>query len=192
MKIDTGSAVSIISDGLWNVILTGTARGYSCRAKNLYRSAHPSQRTVSGLSYIWRSDCWLSTFSFKREGYFTVWGKLAWTNKTQLKNDHNRWSTVSECAQPPEPPKWIPEVITKCSDIFRDEFGTLKYIKAAISVKPEATPKCHKARPLPFAMKEKVKKRTWEPHCLLPNLSTNKEMKRKIDERKLGCQIITT
>lgn len=42
--------------------------------------------------------------------------------------------------------------------VFRDELRTLNDIKATISVKPDATPKFHKARPLPFAMKEKVEK----------------------------------
>lgn len=42
--------------------------------------------------------------------------------------------------------------------VFRDKLGTLKDIKATISFKPDATPKFHKARPLPFAVKDKVEK----------------------------------
>lgn len=37
-----------------------------------------------------------------------------------------------------------------------EELGTLREIKATISVKPDATPKFHKSRPLPFAMKTRV------------------------------------
>ncbi|CAL9702513.1 unnamed protein product [Knipowitschia caucasica] len=55
-------------------------------------------------------------------------------------------------------PKSIQDVLDKYADVFKDELGTLKGIKAAISVKPDAVPKFHKARALPFAMKEKVDK----------------------------------
>lgn len=50
------------------------------------------------------------------------------------------------------------EVLDKYSEVFREELGTLKDIKASIIVKPDVPPKFCKHRPLPFAMKERVEK----------------------------------
>ncbi|XP_023204972.1 uncharacterized protein K02A2.6-like [Xiphophorus maculatus] len=50
------------------------------------------------------------------------------------------------------------ELLDTYSDVFKEELGTLKDIKATIVVKPEMLPKFNKHRPLPFAMKEKVEK----------------------------------
>ena len=44
------------------------------------------------------------------------------------------------------------------SEIFKDELGILKGIEATISVNPQAAPKFHRYRPVPFAVKEKVEK----------------------------------
>ncbi|KAJ0056475.1 hypothetical protein NL108_008034 [Boleophthalmus pectinirostris] len=52
-------------------------------------------------------------------------------------------------------PQTIKDLIDKYSEVFRDELGTLKDIKASIIVRPEVPPKFCKHRPLPFA-KEKV------------------------------------
>ncbi len=49
-------------------------------------------------------------------------------------------------------------MLEKYSEVFKNELGTLKNIKATISVKPDVAPKFYKNRPLPFAMKERVEK----------------------------------
>ena len=47
-------------------------------------------------------------------------------------------------------------VLDKYPDVFKDDLGTVKGMKATIHIDPEATPLFHKARPVPFALKEKV------------------------------------
>lgn len=54
----------------------------------------------------------------------------------------------------------IQEVLDKYSEVFKNELGTLKDIKATISVKPDVPLKFYKSHPLPFAMKERVEKET--------------------------------
>ena len=44
------------------------------------------------------------------------------------------------------------------SEVFKDELGILQGIEATISVDQHATPKFHRYRPVPFAVKEKVEK----------------------------------
>uniref|UniRef100_A0AAV2KXD0 ribonuclease H n=1 Tax=Knipowitschia caucasica TaxID=637954 RepID=A0AAV2KXD0_KNICA len=68
------------------------------------------------------------------------------------------WKMIKKVTESTTKPKSIQDVLDKYADVFKDELGTLKGIKAAIFVKPDAVPKFHKARVLPFAMKEKVDK----------------------------------
>lgn len=74
-----------------------------------------------------------------------------WLEKIKLD-----WKTIKMVSENTKTPKSIPDVLAKYSQVFKDELGTLKDIKATISVKPDATPRFHKARPLPFAMKARV------------------------------------
>ena len=47
-------------------------------------------------------------------------------------------------------------ILQKHAAVFQDELGELKGTKAKISVDPTVEPQFHKARPVPFALKEKV------------------------------------
>ena len=50
----------------------------------------------------------------------------------------------------------LSSLCTKYANIFKDELGTVSSHKAILQVNPEATTKFHKARPVPFAIKEAV------------------------------------
>ena len=50
----------------------------------------------------------------------------------------------------------LSSLCTKYANIFKDELGTVSSHKAILQVNSEATPKFHKARPVPFAIKEAV------------------------------------
>lgn len=52
--------------------------------------------------------------------------------------------------------KSIADVLEVHSEVFKDELGTLRDIKATILVDPEVRPKFYKSRPLPFVMKARV------------------------------------
>ena len=44
------------------------------------------------------------------------------------------------------------------AEVFRDELGVLRGIKATVAINESAAPHFHKARPVPFALKEKVER----------------------------------
>ena len=50
----------------------------------------------------------------------------------------------------------LQSILDKYPDVFKDDLGTIKGVKAKIYVDPEATPLYHKARSVPLALKEKI------------------------------------
>lgn len=80
---------------------------------------------------------------------------MAGSNQTELEMIKK---VIENVTHPTTKPKSIQDVLDKYADVFKDELGTLKGIKAAISVKPDAVPRFHKACVLPFAKKERVEK----------------------------------
>ena len=48
------------------------------------------------------------------------------------------------------------QLFTEYSEVFRDQLGVLRGIEASVSVDPQATPKFHWPRLVPFAIKEKL------------------------------------
>ena len=50
----------------------------------------------------------------------------------------------------------LDEILEKHSDVFSDELGTVKDFRASFKVHPDVSPKFIKARPVPYALKDKV------------------------------------
>ena len=49
-------------------------------------------------------------------------------------------------------------LLEEFAEVFCDELGVLKYIEATVNIHESATPRFHKAHPVPFVLKEKVEK----------------------------------
>ncbi|CAC5392622.1 unnamed protein product [Mytilus coruscus] len=58
----------------------------------------------------------------------------------------------------PEKDKELQDLLRKYPQVFKEGLGTLKGTKARIYVDKDATPKYFKARPVPYALKEKIEK----------------------------------
>ena len=52
----------------------------------------------------------------------------------------------------------LKSLLDKYSDIFKDELGTMNSIRAELLVKENASPRFHRPRPVPFALKEAVER----------------------------------
>ena len=52
--------------------------------------------------------------------------------------------------------KRLEEILQKHAQLFEEGLGTLQGTKAKIHVDPTATPIFHKARPVPYALREKI------------------------------------
>ena len=52
----------------------------------------------------------------------------------------------------------LKEILKKHWNVFDEELGSMKDIMVKLTVKPGTTPRCLKARPVPYAIKPKVEK----------------------------------
>ena len=50
----------------------------------------------------------------------------------------------------------VEETVTEYANLFKKELGLLRGIEADVSVEQSATPRFHKCRPVPFALRDKV------------------------------------
>ena len=50
----------------------------------------------------------------------------------------------------------VDDLLTKFQNIFKDELGTVKDVKAHIHLHPNSEPKFHKAHTVPMALRQKV------------------------------------
>lgn len=51
------------------------------------------------------------------------------------------------------------EILKRYDEVFQDELGTMKSIKAELKLKENATPKFHRPRTVPFALRTDWKRR---------------------------------
>ena len=64
-----------------------------------------------------------------------------------LKNIRLNWGTIKRISDD------LDDVLTKHRKVFGDELGTMRDAKAKLYVKPVSTPKFHKPRSVPHALK---------------------------------------
>ena len=72
-----------------------------------------------------------------------------WMQKLRL-----HWQNIFH--QNSSPLTEVSSLCTKYADIFKDELGIVSAHRATLQANSEAAPKFHKARPVPFAIKEAV------------------------------------
>ena len=91
---------------------------------------------------------WSDAFGLTEEGISAV--KSVDIDLTPSSNSLQEEVNVLNCKQ-------FSELKGKFNDVFSGKLGKCKQLKANMHLKPEARPVFHKPRPLPFAIKQKVK-----------------------------------
>ena len=69
-----------------------------------------------------------------------------------LQKLHLDWCEICRLQQA----QTLQEILQKHSDVFREKLGELKGTQAKIHIDPQAQPRFHKSRPVPFALRKKV------------------------------------
>ena len=72
-------------------------------------------------------------------------------------------------------------VVNELADLFTEELRLIKRVRAHVQLRPDATPKLYKPRPVPFAVKEKIEA---DLECLT-NMSIIEPIYAQIRQRQL-------
>lgn len=149
MEIDTGAAVSIISEKEFKAVFpTEPLEVARVKLKTYTGELMPVLGQFEAkVSYDGQTEV-LSLIVVKGEGP-SLCGRN-WLQKLSL-----NWRKIKHVSQVQQVTS-IEEVLESCSEVFKEELGTLRGLKAKIRVNPEISPRFCKARPLPFSMKAQV------------------------------------
>ncbi|KAL0193255.1 hypothetical protein M9458_011551 [Cirrhinus mrigala] len=147
MEIDTGAAVSLVSDVVYSEILSHlplkppdvtlkTYTGESVTMKGLIQvTVELNKQTKKLPLYVVRGD------------YPSLMGR-SWLEQLQVD-----WQAIHMMTSKTLD---LEGVLRKHSEVFKKELGSMEGINVKLTVEPECQPKFLKARPLPYALKPKV------------------------------------
>ena len=151
MEIDTGAAVSIISEQT---------------QKSLFPTADLAEPTIRLRTYTSKPIHVVGQMSVEvqyngyqgRHTVYVVEGKgPALMGRDWLSQITLDWASIKAVVSTESKPD-ISKLLDKYSEVFQPGLGTMKRIKAHLTLKPEATPRFHRPRSVPFAIKDKVGK----------------------------------
>uniref|UniRef100_A0A3Q2EGN4 Gypsy retrotransposon integrase-like protein 1 n=1 Tax=Cyprinodon variegatus TaxID=28743 RepID=A0A3Q2EGN4_CYPVA len=147
MELDTGAAVSVISENLYK----RRFKSVKLSPANCVLKTYSQESLQLMGKFVAKVKCHETT---KKLELLVVKGRgpalmgRDWIS--QLKLD---WSQVNRVA-----PETVEDVCAQYASVFNPELGKLKGIKAKLHVAPEAVPKFHKPRNVPYALKEAVER----------------------------------
>ncbi|KAL6460959.1 hypothetical protein MHYP_G00309250 [Metynnis hypsauchen] len=156
MELDTGSAVSVISQSEYEQYFKGTALKPSDIHLKTYTGERIRPVGVVPVNVKYQNQhSMLNLYVVKSHGP-TLFGR-DWLTQIQLD-----WRSIySICTIPSTEVSTETElkrVLQSAADVFQDGIGTLKHIKGKIVLNENVSPKFHKARPVPYSIREKVAK----------------------------------
>ena len=147
MEVDTGAAVSLMSEKNWKDVLSGTPLK---KSSLIPRTNTAEQMPVVGECQVavqygdWQKM--LTLYVVKGHGPSILCRE--WLCSIQLD-----WKSIGQVTVTK-----IEQLQQKYGDVFREELGTMQNIKAELKVMKEAKPRFHRPRTMPFALKEAVER----------------------------------
>lgn len=157
MELDTGSAVSVISQADYKRLFPKLELSKTSMRLKTYTGQEviPTGRLKVEVSYQGQTRQ-LKLYVLKRGGP-PLFGR-EWLRKIQL-DWHAikalRVSPADNCSSQSVTQR-LSQLLNAHEKVFAKGIGTLKGIKARIELERDATPKFHKARPVPYALRPKV------------------------------------
>ncbi len=156
MELDTGASVSLISETTWAQKLNKPQLQPCTLSLQSYpnRSLQVLGQCEVVVKVYWKEA---SLPLIVVEGSSTALFGRNWLEKIQL-----NWAEIARIngitSNPNEQniPKYLQRTLTKYQDVFKEELGRCKDVKAHLHVQPEATPKFYRPQPILLSMKEKV------------------------------------
>ncbi|XP_062620753.1 uncharacterized protein K02A2.6-like [Saccostrea cucullata] len=148
MEIDTGASVSIISEETYKAIGKPDLQESKAKLKTYTGDEIPILGTCR-VKVEYKSKSVNIPITVVRNRGPSLMGR-DWLGEFQL--DWSEIFSISEFNKS----EGLKKTLDKFEDVFRDELGAVKGMKAKIYVDQAAQPRYYKARPVPYAIKEKV------------------------------------
>ncbi|KAL7834774.1 hypothetical protein SRHO_G00290210 [Serrasalmus rhombeus] len=147
MEIDTGAAVSIVSENVYkNTLKHLSLKPANIKLKTYTGEQVPVQGVVDVTVQLNKQTAKLPLYVVKGD-YPSLLGR-AWLDKITLDWPAIRMMVKEEAG--------LIDILNKHADMFKDELGNMKNISIKLDTKPDAKPKFLKARPVPYAIRPKV------------------------------------
>ena len=150
MEVDTGAALSIVSEKVWMTV-KGTGRLQTSRV--VLRTYNQAKLTVLGETKVqveYGDQFHSLMIRVVKEGGPSLVGR-DWLKHLQLD-----WKMVCNVQCSVEKDSVWQSVLSKYSNIFKPGLGMMKEITAKLKLKPGAVPQFHRARSVPFSLKGAV------------------------------------
>ncbi|KAL5505227.1 hypothetical protein EMCRGX_G006629, partial [Ephydatia muelleri] len=150
MEVDTGAALSIVSEKVWMTV-KGTGRLQTSRV--VLRTYNQAKLTVLGETKVqveYGDQFHSLMIRVVKEGGPSLVGR-DWLKHLRLD-----WKMVCNVQCSVEKDSVWQSVLSKYSNIFKPGLGMMKEITAKLKLKPGAVPQFHRARSVPFSLKGAV------------------------------------
>ena len=146
MEVDTGAALSIISEQTWKTVLPGT----TLKKADVVLTTYTNERmTVMGellVQVAYKQQC-------ERLPIVVVTGDgPSLLGRNWLKHIRLDWNSICTVTRADDEMR-LKSLLRAHEEIFKDELGTVRSLQATLHVRPDARPKFFKPRTVPFAIK---------------------------------------
>ncbi|XP_028403427.1 uncharacterized protein K02A2.6-like [Dendronephthya gigantea] len=148
MEVDTGAAVSIMPESVWRKLSsTKPVRKSNVKLRSYSGHEIPVLGEIDVGVVYGNQKAHLPVIVTNNEGPVLL-GRN-WLSVLKL-----NWSQIKKVSV--KRVNNVEQLTSQYSSLFDDSLGTVKGVKAHLKMKPNATPKFFKPRPVPFALKDKI------------------------------------
>ena len=149
MEVDTGAAVSLISEWTLKQVLPKAAIHNTTVVLRTYTSERiPVRGELQVMVQYGNQKKRLTLYVTKGEGPCIM-------GREWLKSIRLDWRTIGLATMDATQTR-LHTLLETYKEVFRDELGTMNSVKAELKLKENVTPRFHRPRPVPFALKGAV------------------------------------
>lgn len=160
MELDTGSALSVISEADYKRLFPKIKLQKTSIMLKTYTGEKVSPKGKMEVDVTYNGKTQQLELYVLKNGGPALFGR-EWLRRIQLD-----WNTIKALNVSPSRPAdgtsaqnvtgRLSRLLSANKNVFAEGIGTLKGIKAKIELEEKATPRFHKARPVPYALRPKV------------------------------------
>ncbi|KAJ8014442.1 hypothetical protein DPEC_G00040260 [Dallia pectoralis] len=147
MEIDTGAAVSIVSESIYKKTLKHLTLKHGHIVLKTYTGESVAVRGIITVTVQLNGQTEKLPLYVVKGNYPSLLGR-SW-----LENINLDWPSVLTMTHGDT---GLPALLEKHGKVFNGELGSMKNITVKLNIKPDSKPKLMKARPVPYAIRPKV------------------------------------